>query len=176
MGEVTLVAWQDTPQYYRRDWFGRWMRCRAVGLRSFSRDCTAASAVEFALIFPVLAMLLLGIIYFGIAMNNYIELTNAASTGSRQLVVGRGATTPYSSTITAIQNGAPNLDSSSITSTLTVGGVSCTSDNAACQAAFGNGSTAVQATVSLTYPCTLTLFVLTVANCRLASSASGQVQ
>jgi Flp pilus assembly protein TadG len=40
--------------------------------------------VEFTLVFPVLAILLFGVIQFGIAFNNYLALTDAVRAGSRQ--------------------------------------------------------------------------------------------
>ena len=40
--------------------------------------------VEFTLLFPVLAILLFGVIQFGIAFNNYLALTDAVRAGSRQ--------------------------------------------------------------------------------------------
>jgi len=42
-----------------------------------------ASAVEFALILPLLIMLVFGIVQFGIAFNNYITITHAAREGAR---------------------------------------------------------------------------------------------
>ena len=42
-----------------------------------------ASAVEFALILPILIILVFGIVEFGIAFNNYIALTHAAREGAR---------------------------------------------------------------------------------------------
>ena len=45
--------------------------------------------VEFTLIFPVLAILLFGVIQFGIAFNNYLALTDAVRAGSRQAAVAR---------------------------------------------------------------------------------------
>ena len=46
-----------------------------------------ASAVEFALILPILVMLVFGIFEFGIAYNNYISLTHAAREGARLAAV-----------------------------------------------------------------------------------------
>ena len=46
-----------------------------------------ASAVEFALILPILIMLVFGIFQFGIAYNNYIALTHAAREGARLAAV-----------------------------------------------------------------------------------------
>lgn len=42
-----------------------------------------ASAVEFALILPLLIMLVFGIVEFGIAFNNYVTITHAAREGAR---------------------------------------------------------------------------------------------
>lgn len=42
-----------------------------------------ASAVEFALILPILIILVFGIVQFGIAFNNYITITHAAREGAR---------------------------------------------------------------------------------------------
>jgi len=43
--------------------------------------------VEFGLLLPVLAMLLFGVIQFGIAFNNYLALTDAVRAGARQAAV-----------------------------------------------------------------------------------------
>jgi len=48
-----------------------------------------ATAVEFALIFPFLVMILFGIFQFGIAYNNWIALTHAAREGARLAAVGK---------------------------------------------------------------------------------------
>ncbi|GAH83835.1 unnamed protein product [marine sediment metagenome] len=42
-----------------------------------------ASAVEFAIILPILIILVFGIVQFGIAFNNYITITHAAREGAR---------------------------------------------------------------------------------------------
>lgn len=47
------------------------------------------TAVEFALVAPVIIVLLLGIVQIGIAFHNYITLTDAARAGARQAVVDR---------------------------------------------------------------------------------------
>jgi len=51
-----------------------------------------ASAVEFALLLPVLVMIVFGIFEFGIAYNNYIALTHAAREGARLAAVGKDST------------------------------------------------------------------------------------
>ena len=45
--------------------------------------------VEFTLVFPVLAILLFGVIQFGIAFNNYLAVTDAVRAGARQGAVAR---------------------------------------------------------------------------------------
>ncbi len=47
-----------------------------------------SNAVEFAIILPILIMLVFGIIQFGVAYNNYIALTHAAREGVRLAAVG----------------------------------------------------------------------------------------
>ncbi len=46
-----------------------------------------ASAVEFALILPILIILIFGIFEFAIAFNNYITITHAAREGARRAAV-----------------------------------------------------------------------------------------
>jgi len=46
-----------------------------------------ASAVEFAIILPILIMVIFAIFQFGIAYNNYIALTHAAREGARLAAV-----------------------------------------------------------------------------------------
>jgi Flp pilus assembly pilin Flp len=47
-----------------------------------------AAAVEFALLLPLLVLLLFGIIQFGIAFNARIQATNAAREAARAAVIG----------------------------------------------------------------------------------------
>jgi Flp pilus assembly protein TadG len=49
---------------------------------------------EFALILPILVVLLFGIVQFGIIFNNYVTLTDAARAASRKGAVSRGASDP----------------------------------------------------------------------------------
>jgi Flp pilus assembly protein TadG len=49
---------------------------------------------EFALILPILVVLLFGIIQFGIIFNNYVTLTDAARAASRKGAVSRSDPNP----------------------------------------------------------------------------------
>jgi Flp pilus assembly pilin Flp len=52
------------------------------------RDQQGAAAVEFALLLPLLVLLLFGMIEFGLAFNTRIQATNAAREAARRAVVG----------------------------------------------------------------------------------------
>lgn len=51
-------------------------------------DEDGAAAVEFALLLPLLVLLLFGFIQFGLAFNTRIQATNAAREAARQAVIG----------------------------------------------------------------------------------------
>jgi Flp pilus assembly protein TadG len=52
--------------------------------------------VEFALVLPVLVVLVLAIAQFGVAFNNYLALTDAARAAARQGAVARTQVNPAS--------------------------------------------------------------------------------
>jgi Flp pilus assembly protein TadG len=60
-------------------------------IKYFKRQ-KGASAVEFALIFPILIILVFGIFWVGIVYNNYIALTHAAREGVRLAAVAEDKT------------------------------------------------------------------------------------
>lgn len=70
------------------------------------------SLVEFALILPVFLILLFGLIDFGMALNRWVVITNAAREGARLGAVGRPPADVETQTIAA-SNGL--LDSSTVT-------------------------------------------------------------
>jgi Flp pilus assembly protein TadG len=61
------------------------------------------TAVEFAVVLPILVLLLLGIVQFGLAFHNYLGITDATRVGARAAAVHR-ATGACSAARTAIQN------------------------------------------------------------------------
>ncbi|HSZ94568.1 MAG TPA: TadE/TadG family type IV pilus assembly protein [Acetobacteraceae bacterium] len=122
----------------------------------FHRDPRGTAAVEFALIAPVLFLLILGITQFGITLNDYEMLTGGTEAAARQFSMSRGSSTPSSSTTTALYNAASNLTQASITFTLKVNGTACTGDSA-CQTALTNGQ-GQPATITTSYPCNLTVY------------------
>jgi Flp pilus assembly protein TadG len=59
--------------------------------------------VEFAIVLPILVLLVFGITQFGLAFRNYLAITDAARVGARAAAVKR-TTTPCTFARTAIQN------------------------------------------------------------------------
>ncbi len=132
------------------------------------------SALEFAIISPVLLTILLGIFQFGIAMNDYLVLTNAAGKGALTIALSRGTATPYTATTAAISAAAPNLTAASIATTVTINGTACSTDSA-CTTALVAG---VSAVVRTTYPCNLTVMGINYApsGCSLTAQTAQLVQ
>lgn len=79
------------------------------------RNQQGQSLTEFALVLPILAMLLFGIIQFGIVFNNYITLTDATRAGARKAAVSRREPDPRGTCIAAIRASANNLTQSQLT-------------------------------------------------------------
>lgn len=136
---------------------------------------SGTSAVEFAFIAPVLMLLALGTVQFGLTLNNYISLTDAVRTASRQLAVSRGGGTPYTDTVNQIYRSAPTLARASLTISLTVNGTACSTDTtcaSALAAAQGRPSS-----VSASYPCDLSFFGHDFApGCTLSSQTTERVE
>jgi len=67
------------------------------------RRSDGQAAVEFAIILPILVLLVLGIGQFGVAFHNYLAITDAARVGARAAAVKR-TSSPCTAATTAIQN------------------------------------------------------------------------
>ena len=61
-----------------------------AGRRSVWRREDGQTLVEFALVLPVLLLILTAILKFGLMFNHYITLTDAVRSGARTLALGRG--------------------------------------------------------------------------------------
>ncbi len=141
----------------------------------FYRDQNGTAAVEFALVAPVLFLLVLGITQFGITLNNYEMLTGGTEAAARQLSLSRGSSTPSSSTTTALYNAASNLVQANLTIALKINGAACSGDSA-CQTALTNGQ-GQPATVTASYPCNLQIYGYNFApGCTLSSQSTEVVE
>ena len=70
--------------------------------------------VEFALIMPVLCLVIFGIIQFGILYNDYISLTDATRIGARKAAVSRQTADPVGLAKTAVRNAAQDLNAADL--------------------------------------------------------------
>jgi Flp pilus assembly protein TadG len=128
--------------------------------------------VEFALLLPVLLIVLLAIMQFGLLFQNYLTLTDAVRAGSRVLAVGRGSSDPCAAAVTATKNAGGNLDLTGKVKT------SITNDNA-------NGTTCTtqgdlvqgnSATVTATWPGNVTILGVTFFSTNLSASATERIE
>jgi Flp pilus assembly protein TadG len=88
-------------------------------IRHSLRNDSGQAAAEFALVLPVLAMLLLGIAQFGIAFNHYLTLTDAVRAGARQAAVSRFVADPVATTKNRVTGAASGLVTTDIVTTVT---------------------------------------------------------
>lgn len=95
-----------------------------------------AVAVEFAIVAPVLVMLLLGIMEFGRAYNAQVTLSSAAREGVRVMAIGNNTTAAR----TAVKNASTGLQPALADGNITITPSICTAG--------------VQATVKITYTLT----------------------
>jgi Flp pilus assembly protein TadG len=141
------------------------------------------SLVEFALIAPMLLLLATGIMVFGLAMNNYLQLTNAVSVGARTVAINAGVTLdPCATAANAITTAAPGLNPANFTFSYTFSGTAysgptCASSDfkSGAAKALASGSTA---TVTATYPFQLSVYgaVFSKPNSLLQATSSELVQ
>jgi Flp pilus assembly protein TadG len=149
------------------------------------------SLVEFALVLPLLMLIVTGITTFGIALNNYMELTEATGIGAQQLAISRGNTTdPCSTVASAVEGAAPYLTPASLQFTLTLDGTAygpyagnttwssstCSSASTSTGAA-GNLVQGQSAVLKVTYPCNLAVYGINYApSCVLSAQVTEIVQ
>jgi Flp pilus assembly protein TadG len=151
--------------------------CRATrhALARLALSRSGASAVEFAMVAPMLLLILGAIVDFGLTMNNYLELTDAVRVGARQFALSSASSTPMTTATTAIRNAAPNLTGTSISITYRVNGTACTTDGGCQTALAANAGNA--ATVTATYPCSTPMAGVTfLSSCSLSSTTTEMVE
>ena len=75
--------------------------------------------VEFAIVLPLLVVMLFGIIQFGIVFNNYVTLADAVRSGAREASVARNIANPSAAASAAVRSSATNLNQSNLNVTVT---------------------------------------------------------
>jgi Flp pilus assembly protein TadG len=127
------------------------------------KNDSGQAVVEFAVILPVLLMILFAILQFGIVFNNYIQVTAAAREGARKAAVSRslGTAAAETASTTSAKAAAPGLKQSSITVTYPN------------SPTFAQGS---DVTVQVTYPYSISILGIIVKSGKLTSSTTMRVE
>ena len=140
------------------------------------------SLIEFALCLPPLMILMTGIFAFGIAIGNYVMLTNATSSAAMDLAISRGNTLdPCALASAAVKAAAPSLSASSFTYAYSLNGTpysgtTCSSTSTT-TGAPGNLVQGQSASITVTYPCVLKVYgANNFSSCTLTAKASELVQ
>jgi Flp pilus assembly protein TadG len=111
--------------------------------------------VEFALVLPILAMLILGIVQFGIVFHDYVALTDAVRAGARQGSVTHDA----SAASAAVVNSASELNPSDLAVDV--------------DSSWDPGS---DVTVTATYPYDISLLGVVIKSGRLSAKTTDRVE
>jgi Flp pilus assembly protein TadG len=157
------------------------LRRRRPGLRSHGGRASAPfyscedgnALVEFALVAPVMLMIMMGIVVIGQTMGNYVQLIETTASAARSVAVARSNTLdPCNTVASAAGAGAPMLNSANMTFTLalansagtnlgtygpTKGSLSCSGTK------YTSGPPSYlqeggSATLTVTYPCNLSIY------------------
>ena len=70
--------------------------------------------VEFALVLPILVLLLFSVIQLGIVYKDYLALTDAVRAGARKAAVARLSGDPQGTAVSAVDTAAADLDASKL--------------------------------------------------------------
>jgi len=149
---------------------------RSLRERLWARLCASReegqSILEFALCAPILLLIVTGITTFGIALNNYLVMTNAVSTSAQYLAIRRSNTTdPCLDAASTFISASPNLKSTNLTFNFSLNGTaygpytgltssttSVCSSSSTTTGAAGNLVAGQPAQVTVTYPCNLSVY------------------
>ena len=123
------------------------------------RGQNGQTMTEFALVLPLLVMLLFGIIQFGIAFNNYIALTDAVRAGARKGAVARHLSDPVAAVETQVAAAATDLKAGELDVTV--------------ESTWEHGE---DVTVTATYPYSISLLGVVVKSGDLQSKATERVE
>jgi Flp pilus assembly protein TadG len=130
-----------------------------VAKRIEIRNERGQTMTEFALVLPILALLLFGIIQFGITFNNYVTLTDATRAGARKAAVGRQVADPVGTAVAAVRSSAKDLKQGDLS-------VSVSS----------SWQPGQDVTVAATYPYSISLLGMVVKSGRLRSETTERVE
>ena len=116
---------------------------------------------EFALVLPILALLLFGVVQFGIVFNQYVTMTDAVRAGARKGAVSRHLADPAGAAKTATRNAATDLKASDLNVSVTVN---------------PSWTSGAEVTVAADYPYKISLLGLVVKSGRMHSTTKERVE
>jgi Flp pilus assembly protein TadG len=125
------------------------------------KDERGQAMTEFALVLPILVLLLFGVIQFGIAFNNYLTLTDAVRAGARKGAVARNLQNREAVVKQAVVAASTDLKVSDLNVTVSV------------SPAWEQDA---DVTVTATYPYSIKLLGVGVKSGRLSSSTTERVE
>ena len=123
------------------------------------RKQNGQAMVELAIVLPILIILVLGIIQFGVAFKNQLALTDAVRVGARQAAVSREAPDPVAAAETSVRNAAQDLKQSDL--------------NVSVTSSWVQGE---DVTVSAAYPYDISIFGVVVKSGSLTSETTERVE
>jgi Flp pilus assembly protein TadG len=138
--------------------------------------------VEFAIVLPLLLLLVTGIIQFGLLFNRYLTLTDAARSGAQTLSLGRnlptGDTDPCDPAIAQTLSSASDvgLTSGQVTTSFSNPSADYCGTGSYPSETGGKEVQGDQATVTAAQPFTLAVFGLPIVTLQLTASASDAIQ
>jgi Flp pilus assembly protein TadG len=124
------------------------------------RNEQGQTMTEFALVLPILALILFAVIQFGIVFNNYVQLTDATRAGARKAAVSRQVADPVGTAQAAVRASAKDLKQTDLNITVTPAPWQPTAD----------------VSVTATYPYSISLLGLVVKSGRLSSTTTERVE
>jgi Flp pilus assembly protein TadG len=140
-----------------RGFYGRFGSLLGRAHKAHGSANEGGALIEFAMVLPFMMILITGMSAFGLMLNNYLSLTNAVDIGARYLALLPGQSTdPCSDTAKAVYSAAPFLIQSNMTFTFVINGNTYTKTT--CAAGAANLVAGQNASVTVTYPFTITMF------------------
>ncbi len=119
----------------------------------------AQATVEFALVLPILLLLLFAVVQFGLAFWTFQQVSAAASEGARRAAVSRTDSDRNATIAAAARNASPNLTASSMDVTAT--------------SAWTAGA---PVTVTVTYPVRVSILGRTLFDSRVRSERTSRIE
>jgi Flp pilus assembly protein TadG len=125
------------------------------------RSSDGQSLVEFAVVIPLVILILIGVFQLGRAYAESIQVTNAAREGVRKAIISRNAVNGLQRVVTAAKDSTWSLDGNDM-------GVSVDQS-----APWAGGQ---EVSVTVTYPYSIDLLGIVVASGTLSSTSTGRVE